>query len=381
MKLKIFLLLMTAFFVAYGVWRGDVNYEYNKEYAPVDSVVISFGSVSDAGKGNLVGVQPFMESGDYSSPEAFFNAVNNYLFDASSKQFLNAKTIVVFPEYLGTWLVAMGEKPAVYQAVTVSDAMTQIVLRHPIDFVRYYFKAKGSAPDKEAIFQLKSAEMAEAYYQTFSKLASKYEVTIVAGSILLPEPYADEKRILRVKPGEKLYNVTAVFNPDGIMNPSLAKKIYPIDDEKGFVCAAELNSLPVFDTPAGKLGVLVCADSWYPEPYQVLKQKGVELLAVPSYAAGDGLWSKPWAGYNGAPMPVDVNKSDVGKITEREAWEKYAMGGGRASANIGFGVNVFLRGKLWDLGADGETMVTGDGHVLVGPANQPDALITNVWIK
>jgi hypothetical protein len=215
--------------------------------------------------------------------------------------------------------------------------------------------------------------MANAYFKTFSYLASKYEVTIVAGSIILPEPYTDEKGVLRVKPGEKLYNMTAVFNPNGSMSPQLVKKIYPIEDEKGFVCAADLNALPVFDTPTGKLGVLICADSWYPE-----------LLAVPSYATGDGLWGKPWAGYNGGAMPGDVDKNDVGKITEREAWKKYAMGGRVASAHIGFGVNVFLRGKLWDLGSDGETVVTGDGHVLDGsPINieQAGASITNVWIK
>lgn len=29
-----------------------------------------------------------------------------------------------------------------------------------------------------------------------------------------------------------------------------------------------MDDIPVFDTPVGKLGVLVCADSWYPEAYK-----------------------------------------------------------------------------------------------------------------
>lgn len=385
MKLKIFLSVLAALFIGYGFWRGNIEFDYKNEYTPIDSVVISFeANAANQSKGNLVGIQAVMTPGDYSSQEAFQNQIKNYLFDASAKQFLNPKSIIIFPEYLGTWLVAMEEKAAVYEAQTINEAMIWIVLRHPFDFIYYYTKAKGSAPDREAIFQLKSKAMAKAYFKTFSYLASKYEVTIVAGSILLPEPYSDEKGTLRVKPGEKLYNMTAVFNPDGTMNPQLVKKIYPIEDEKGFVCAADLNALPVFDTPAGKLGVLICADSWYPEPYKILKQKGAQLLAVPSYATGDGLWGKLWAGYNGGATPGDVDKNDVGKITERDAWKKYAMGGRVASANIGFGVNVFLRGKLWDLGSDGETIAVGDGNVMVeSPVSieRAGAVITNVWIK
>jgi predicted amidohydrolase len=48
---------------------------------------------------------------------------------------------------------------------------------------------------------------------------------------------------------------------------------------------APLEQLPVYETRAGRLGVLVCADSWYPAPYQYLKEQGVELLAVPSFVS------------------------------------------------------------------------------------------------
>ena len=381
MKLKIFLFSLTALFMAYGFWRGQVGIDYAEEYTPIDSVVISFEANSSLhDKGNLVGVQPYMEAKDYSSQGAFEAAIKNYLYDAAAKQFLNPKSIVIFPEYIGTWLVAMNEKPSVYNADTVNEAMLWIVLRHPFDFFSYYRKAKGKAPQTAAIFQLKAKAMAEAYYQTFSKLASKYEVTIVAGSILLPEPFADEKGMLQVQPGGNLYNMTAVFNPDGSMNPSLVKKIYPINEEKGFVSAADANSLPVFETPAGKLGVLVCADAWYPEPYRILKEKGAELLAVPSYAAGNNIWDNLWGGYNGAPTPNDVDQTDVGKITERDAWGKYTMGGRAAAANIKYGVNVFLRGKLWDLGSDGETIVFGEGNLLLGE-EKDGAGISCVWLR
>jgi Carbon-nitrogen hydrolase len=381
MKTKMFLASLATLFIAYGFWRGQVGIDYAAEYIPIDSVVISFEANAPIhDKGNLIGIQPYMEPKDYSSQEAFQAAIKNYLFDASAKQFLNLKSIVIFPEYIGTWLVAMNEKAAVYEVDTVNEAMLWIVLRHPIDFISYYRKAKGKAPHTEAIFQLKAKAMAQAYHKTFSQLASKFEVTIVAGSILLPEPYSDEKGMLQVRPGGNLYNVTAVFNPDGSMNPSLVKKIYPIEEEKGFVRGADASALPVFDTPAGRLGVLVCADAWYPEPYRILKEKGAELLAVPSYAAGDKIWGNLWGGYNGAPMPDDVDQTDVGKITERDAWKKYTMGGRAAAANIKYGVNVFLRGKLWDLGSDGETIVFGEGNLVMGE-EKDGAGISCVWLR
>lgn len=35
-----------------------------------------------------------------------------------------------------------------------------------------------------------------------------------------------------------------------------------------------VEDLPVFETPVGKLAVLICADSWFPEQYKALKEKG-----------------------------------------------------------------------------------------------------------
>lgn len=384
-KLKITILLLVVAFSAYAVWRSQTGIDYKPEYTPLDSAVIAFAPVTDT-SANLVAVHVNMNPKDYSSAAAFKNAMHNYLFDASAKNFLNSKSIVVFPEYLGTWLVVLDEKAAVYEAPTVSDAMTQIVLRHPYDFMRFYFMANGTEKVTESIFQLKAEQMADVYQSTFSDLAKEFGVTIVAGSILLPDPTIDEAEVLRIKPGEKLFNTTVVFNPDGSLQPQLTKKIYPIEDEKGFVCAADVNELPVYDTPAGKLGVMVCADSWYPEPYKILKQKGAEIVVVPSYTSGNDAWSKPWAGYNGAPMPADVNKNDVGKITEREAWLKYAMAGRAKAAGLKFGVNVFLRGQLWDLGADGETIVIGKDSVILESSlnhssSQPKTTITNLIIR
>ncbi|MFN8474364.1 MAG: carbon-nitrogen hydrolase family protein [Anaerolineae bacterium] len=41
------------------------------------------------------------------------------------------------------------------------------------------------------------------------------------------------------------------------------------------------NSLPVFDTPLGKLGILICYDRGFPEAWRVLVLQGAEIILVP----------------------------------------------------------------------------------------------------
>ena len=171
------------------------------------------------------------------------------------------------------------------------------------------------------------------------------------GSIVLPSPRVEAGRL--VAGDGSLENVSAVFRPDGGVEDALARKAYPIEEEKAFLVACPLSGLPVFVTPAGRLGVLICADSWYPQAYRLLRAKKIDLLAVPSYAADDDCWNRPWHGYDGAPAPSDVDPADVGRLTEGQAWSRYALLGRFASSGARAGANVFLRGELWDLGDDG----------------------------
>jgi hypothetical protein len=172
--------------------------------------------------------------------------------------------------------------------------------------------------------------------------------------------------------------VSAVFGPDGALHPHLSRKVYPVKAELPFVAGAPLDELPVFETPAGRLGVLVCADSWYPGLYQHLRQSEVELLAVPSLLS-NGIWEQPWGGYNGAAAPQDVDLTDVGRLTEGEAWRKYALAGRIGPCGARAGINVFLHGVLWDAGDDsGATLaVSGSDVIETGP---PGAALVNLWL-
>jgi predicted amidohydrolase len=331
----------------------------------------------DAGRGNLLGVQPYMTAADYAMPASFLAKLNGYVDEAARCGWINARTIVVFPEHIGTWLAAAGGGETVAQAKTLAAALRPLVLRNLGRFLPAFVRARERDRVAASLFRINAASMLSIYEDVFGGLARGYGVTIVAGSIVLPDPRVEDGRI-RLGAGP-LYNVSAVFASDGRVHPRLARKIHPIDSEQPFVTAASLADLPIFETPAGRLGVLVCADGWYPEPYIQLQKQGVELIAVPSYVAGTGLWRQPWGGYNGSATPADVDLGDVGVLSEGEAWRRYCLAGRMASSAARAGINVFLRGELWDLGGDSGDTLAIHGETVVETSSERAAIL-NLWL-
>lgn len=314
---------------------------------------------------------------DYASETNFTNKIESYLKKAKDGGFLNPKTIVVLPEYLGSWLVVAGEKKSVFDRSSIADAMQILVLSNIGLFVKNWVFAKGEDSVRDTVFRMKSGQMASIYSNTFSFLAKKYSITIVAGSILLPEPFVEDG-ILKLGNGA-LRNGSFVFLPDGKVSSDFSSKIYPIEDEKPFVKASSLQELKVIPTPAGRIGVLVCADSWYPEVYETFKKQNVDFIVVPSFVSPSGAMSEKWRGYNGSPNPIDVQKGDIGTITEGEAWWKYALAGRISKSGASHGINVFLRGSLWDLGSDGEIIFVSRS-IRKEFAKNEAASMANVWV-
>jgi len=327
-----------------------------------------------------------MTAGDYAAEATFYAKLDSYLQAARQNGWVGERTVVVWPELIGAWLVAAGESQRVFQARTLSAAMRSLVLRHALPFVGKLAFAREKDRLVASLFRMKAWQMARLYQAAFSRLACQYGVTVVAGSIYLPSPYVDEGQVraggYRSTGGYRsagLYNTSAVFRPDGQAHSLLARKCYPIASEQAFVAAAPVAELPVFETPAGRLGVLVCADSWYPQAYARLKAAGAEMIAVPSLAAGAGIWEKPWGGYISADRPQDVDLADVGQITEGQAWHKYALAARIGASGARCGVNVFLHGELWDLGVDnGNSLAVREGEIV--EARKNGGALLNVWL-
>lgn len=360
----------------YAVWARS-----GRSFTPPPPVMFLKSSVeygTDSGRGNLLCIQPYMLTSDYASDETLYQKLDAYLREADRRGWLNRKTVVVFPEYIGAWLVVAGEKRGVYEAPTADRAMKLMAASNPVSFIRAAASAEGRDRLKDALFRMKADRMARIYDDVFSGLARRYRVTIVAGSIVLPSPKVVDGRL--TSGSGPLYNVSVVYRPDGRAYDQLVVKAFPTKEEQPFLAKGATGDTPVFDTPAGRLGVLVCADAWFPEAYDVLKRKKASVVAVPSYGFGDDrVLKRVWPGYSGWPNPQDVSLDDPGKITEWEACMKYALAGRLPKSGIPDGVQVALRGQLWDLGSHGTTVVMRKGKVTVAPMVD-GAQIVNVWL-
>lgn len=331
------------------------------------------------GCGNLLGIAPYMIPQDYASQESFFNKLDAYLQIAQREQWLNEKTIVLFPEYLGTWLGFANESEKIFQASTLNTAERVMVFRHPLKFSAYFLRSTEKGRAEAAFFRIKARQMAAIYHTVFSQLARDYAITLIAGSTVLPAPQILNGELI---PNEgPLRNVSIVYQPDGVPHPHLICKAFPTSTELRFTAPASAKDLPSFETPAGRLGVMICADSWYPQAYAAMKEQGIELLAVPSFdILGSEYLNRPWPGYDGWSAPADVDGRDIKKITEAQAWEKYSLAGRIPSSGAKYGMNIFLRGQLWDqdLGGKPATLVKENEVFVEEPTQQ--AAILNLWL-
>ncbi|MBB5210880.1 carbon-nitrogen hydrolase family protein [Microbulbifer hydrolyticus] len=323
------------------------------------------------GHANLISIQPFMTVYDYSDADLFARKLRGYLLQAQQADWLTENSLVVLPEHIGTWLVAEGEGFPVFASERADVALLWAALGNLPGFVKSLWGESARDPFAAALFKSKSVAMAAQYQQVFTRLAQDFGVTLVAGSIVLPDPRIQDGQIL---PGKgPLYNSSFLFYPDGAVAGPV-RKVYPIDSELPFTQAAS-QELPVFDTRLGRLAILICADSWYPDTWQQVAT--ADLVAVPSFASPDGIWEMPWGGYNGAAAPADVDPADVGKLREGAAWRKYALAGRGGSLRAG--INTFMRGDLWDLGDDGRTTAVLQGAVIQGQ-RRDGAVISSLWL-
>jgi hypothetical protein len=368
-------LALSAYFIWSTVGRtpGPINVQLH-----LDSTYVLN---ADSGKGNVIGINAYMTPEDYSTADHFEQKLNGYLAVCKEKGWLNPKTVVIFPEYIGAWLVVEGEKRSVYTKATVDEALTGFVMSNFFSYMHSWFMSPDSAADKvkHSVFATKGQRMADVYVAVFSKLAKQYGVTIVGGSTLLQEPRVLKNKRIDLRDGS-LENITAVFNPDGSLQTALTRKAFPIADELPFVQKCPPSELPIYDLPIGKTSVMICADSWFPESYQAVNKDSLTLVAVPSYTQVNHSMGTKWVGYSGFDEPGDVDTTDIGRITLRDAWLKYTMPTRIRSIGTPYGMTVSLRGQLWDLGTDGELIVYNRGQVFCPPAMEGASMV-NLWIE
>ena len=323
-------------------------------------------------QGNLLGVEPLLYPGDYQDLQRLHRKLAAYLEQARTLGLITPRTVVVLPEHIGTWLWARGEKNALYQVTHQREALQWFELSNPLRYGWAMLAAEGDDRRADAHLRMKADQMAADYQQVFGGLAKEFGVTLVAGSIVLPQPYVSEGAL---HPGRgPLFNSSVVFAGDGTILGQPQPQHYPDSENRRFIHPGVDQPLQVLQTPAGRLGVVVGSDSWYPENHHQLLAQSVELVAIPAFLSGRHSWLEPWRGNRHQPVSARLAVKR-GEVSEQDAWH-------RLTAPIGHqvsSVSVFMRGQFWEHGADGQGFVWQAGDLLAGPPS-PGARLLNIWL-
>ncbi|MEQ8712391.1 MAG: carbon-nitrogen hydrolase family protein [Cyclobacteriaceae bacterium] len=118
--------------------------------------------------------------------------------------------------------------------------------------------------EAEAIREL--AKHTKEIVNRFSELSISYNINIITGS--MPE----------IK-GKRLYNVGYLCRRDGSIERY--EKIHVTPDEAKVWGMQGGNQIKAFDTDCGKIGILICYDSEFPELSRILADEGMDILFVP----------------------------------------------------------------------------------------------------
>ncbi len=134
--------------------------------------------------------------------------------------------------------------------------------------------ARGALLDSVMTLILERAQFVyDLYVHIFESLAARTETWLAPGTA----PEVSDR---------KWYNTCLLFSPDGRIFGRQRQTHRAVSERAwGLTAGAEL---PVFDTPVGRLGLVVGEDVRYPEVARILALQGANVLAHPASAFEEG---------------------------------------------------------------------------------------------
>jgi len=106
--------------------------------------------------------------------------------------------------------------------------------------------------------------------------ARRHELTIVCGM------NERDSRLSRAT----LYNTVVIIGSDGTL-VNRHRKLMPTNPERMVWGFGDASGLRVVDTPAGRIGTLICWENYMPLARYALYSQGVEIYIAPTYDSGD----------------------------------------------------------------------------------------------
>ncbi|MEU5643265.1 nitrilase family protein [Streptomyces milbemycinicus] len=129
---------------------------------------------------------------------------------------------------------------------------------------------------------------------TFATRAEAYEHAeeVPSGETVRAwEAFARERGVHLVgglveRDGVRLYDTAVLVGPDGYVGHY--RKTHLWNTEKLWFEPGDLG-FPVFDTPIGRIGLLICWDIWFPEVPRLLAQQGADIIC----SVNNWVWTPP----------------------------------------------------------------------------------------
>jgi predicted amidohydrolase len=285
----------------------------------------------------LVAIQMQYRLEDYRSAEAFRERVLG-LMRTLRQRLPKGELLAVFPEDVGLGLIFTQDFERIQTSKTMVEAGLRLMERYQINA---FASEGGFAGATRALLRTLSPFVERVYHETFAEVARVAKAWIVAGSAPIAQ-------------SECVYNVCYAYNPKG-ERVLVQRKInlVPLEQESGLNLCAAPRELPTVNTPAGKLGVLICLDGFYHELIDQHAKRGVRVIAMPSYN----------------PLPWSKE--------EAQGWETGLLAGVQKHPNL-IGVNPMGVGGFFDVSAEGQSSIvtqkakTPDGSGYLARAKTKD---------
>lgn len=269
--------------------------------------------------GNIVGMHMVLSQNFFVKEEWWRERIEELLIAGKNANIYDRKTIVIFPEHVGTGLVFLDEKESFMDQKSIEKALAK----------------KGENFTLKDLFYQKSEQMLDVYTRTFSDLAKQYKIPILAGSIVLPNPKLVKGSIV-LEPNGPLYNVSIPFSADGkIMDPLIRKTILS-DLEKTILESGDVNQDRVWVVPGWKVAVFLGQEVFNEGLYEKLKSRPLDGMVSPSIR------------YEGLSME---NKN----LNESNIWQKEGMPKFIKLTRAQDLLQVFMEGTLFNEEIKGQT--------------------------
>ncbi len=308
---------------------------------------------------DLFAIQPYMTLSDYASEEAFYAKLDRLLaLTTPYRQYGRGNpAFAVLPEDLATFLVIAHRTHLIKNSHTIDEAFSAIGKSLGPTLLATMARYRTWSL-KEAFFTWSATNVWEMWHRTVIKLAKKYDLTLVAGSGLLPDNRLGLAASSFKPQSARIYNYSFTVLPSGdVVNETRKVNLVPTQED---VLGLSKGSLEAGTQPYGwetiPTATVICYDGFQvPHTRQepaftallpMLDRQGARLIAQPS--ANPWRWDAPW---------IFQDNPQTGRLRRQQWLDEGAMAGLQACHNIEVIVNPQLLLNLLDVHFDGRSMI------------------------